>query len=172
MKNKKLKLVICFLFGLGLVGLQAQESVNVTGNEALGSGGSVAYSIGQVFYNVYTGTSVSVAQGVQQPYEISEITGIHEADDLCFSVQIYPNPTSDYLTLNIRDYVETSLELPQSLYSQLSYQLIDTQGKLLRNEKITGDKTIIVMNNFVPAVYFVKLVQENKEVKIFKIIKN
>ena len=45
------------------------------------------------------------------------------------------------------------------------------QGKLLQNEKITGNETSIVMNNLVPATYFVKVIQSKKEVKTFKIIK-
>ncbi|MCK9613650.1 MAG: T9SS type A sorting domain-containing protein [Bacteroidales bacterium] len=45
-------------------------------------------------------------------------------------------------------------------------------GKLVQNEKITGIQTNIVMRNLVPATYFVKVVQGNKEVKSFKIIKN
>jgi hypothetical protein len=45
------------------------------------------------------------------------------------------------------------------------------QGQLLQSEKITGNQTSIVMIHFLPAVYFVKVVQGNKEVKTFKIIK-
>lgn len=46
------------------------------------------------------------------------------------------------------------------------------QGKLLQSEKITGKQTSIVMSNLVPATYFVKVTEGNKEVKTFKIIKN
>ena len=79
MRHKKLKLSAVLLLGLGLTGLQAQESVNATGGNASGSGGSASYSVGQVVYTNNTGTSGSVAQGVQQPFEISVVTGIEEA---------------------------------------------------------------------------------------------
>jgi hypothetical protein len=46
------------------------------------------------------------------------------------------------------------------------------QGKLLQSEKITGNQTSIVMSNLVPATYFVRVIQNSKEVKVFKIIKN
>ena len=49
--------------------IHAQESVNASGGDALGSGGSSSYSIGQVFYSNYTGASGSEAQGVQQADE-------------------------------------------------------------------------------------------------------
>ena len=49
---------------------QAQESVNSTGGNATGSGGTVAYSVGQVVYTANTGSSGNVEQGVQHAYEI------------------------------------------------------------------------------------------------------
>jgi hypothetical protein len=162
MRHKKLKLSALLLLGLGLTGLQAQECVNATGGNASGSGGSASYSVGQVVYTTHTGTSGSVAEGVQQPYEISVVTAIEEAKGINLSVSAYPNPTTDYLTLEVKEFD----------LSNLSFQLYDMNGKLLLNEKITGNQTSIVMSNLVPATYFVKVIQGSKEVKTFKIIKN
>ena len=162
MKHKRLKLSAVLLLGLGLTGLQAQESVNATGGDALGSGGSASYSVGQVVYTTNTGTNGSVAQGVQQAFEISVVTGLEEAKGINLSVSAYPNPTTDYLTLEVKD-----VEL-----LNLHFQMYDMNGKLLQNEKITGNQTSIVMSNLVPATYFVKVIQGNKEFKTFKIIKN
>jgi hypothetical protein len=162
MRHKRLKLSAVLLLGLGLTSLQAQESVNATGGNASGSGGSASYSIGQVVCQTHTGTSGSVAQGVQQPYEISVVTGLEEAKGITLTVSAYPNPTTDYLTLEVKEF-----EL-----SNLNFQLYDMSGKLLQNEKIAGNQTSIVMTNLVPATYFIKVIQRNKVVKTFKIIKN
>ena len=162
MRHKRLKLSAVLLLGLGLTGVQAQTSVNATGGDASGGGGSVSYSVGQVVYTTHTGTSGSVAEGVQQPYEISVVTGLEEAQSINLSVTAYPNPTTDYLTLRIDEFE----------ISNLSFQLYDMNGKLLQNEKITGNQTSIVMSNLLPATYFVKVIRGNKEVKTFKIIKN
>ncbi len=162
MKYKRLKLSAVLLLGLGLAGLQAQESVNATGGNALGNGGSASYSIGQVVYTTNTGTNGSVAQGVQQPYEISTVSGIEEAIGINLTITAYPNPTSDYLTLSINEFD----------ISNLSYQLFDMQGKLLLSTKITNEKTSIVMSNLIPAVYFVRVMEGIKNVKTFKIVKN
>ena len=113
MQQKKLKLSIILLFGLGLTGLQAQESVNTTGGNASGNGGSVSYSVGQVVYQCHNGTNSSVSEGVQQPYEISVFTGLEEAKSIALQCSAYPNPTTDYLTLSVADF-DTS---------KLSYQL-------------------------------------------------
>ena len=162
MRHKRLKLSAVLLLGLGLTGLQAQTSINATGGDASGSGGSASYSVGQVVYTTNTGTNGTVAQGVQQPYEISVVTGIEEAKGINLSVTAYPNPTTDYLTLSIAEFE----------ISNLSYQLYDMNGKLLQNAKITGNQTSIVMSNLFPANYFLRVIHGNKEVKTFKIIKN
>ncbi|MDD4148633.1 MAG: T9SS type A sorting domain-containing protein [Bacteroidales bacterium] len=162
MKLKRLKICAILLLGLGITGLQAQESINATGGNASGSGGSVSYSVGQLTYQTHVGTNGSVAEGVQQPYEISIVTEIEEAKVINLLVSAYPNPTTDYLTLSISGFD----------ISNLSYQLYDMQGKLLKNEKITCSETSVVMSNLVPATYFVKVIQGNKEIKTFKIMKN
>ncbi|MDD2386726.1 MAG: T9SS type A sorting domain-containing protein, partial [Bacteroidales bacterium] len=156
-KSGKVKslLVATFLtFTLSLSTVQAQESVNATGSNASGGGGSASYSVGQVVYTTNTGTNGSVAQGVQQPFEISVVTGLEEAKGINLSVSAYPNPTTDYLTLEVKDF-----EL-----SNLHFQLYDINGKLLQNEKITSDQTSIVMSNLVPATYFVKVIESNREI--------
>jgi hypothetical protein len=162
MRHKRLKLSAVLFLGLGLTGLQAQESVNATGGNASGNGGTVSYSVGQITYQTHTGTNGSVAEGVQLPYEISVVTAIDETKGINLSVTAYPNPTNDYLTLSIDEFDITNL----------SYQLYDMNGKLLQNEKIMGNQTSIAMSNLVPAIYFVKVIQVNKEIKTFKIIKN
>jgi len=151
--------VLLFLFGTA--GLQAQESVNTSGGDTSGSGGSVSYSIGQMVYQTHTGTNGSVAEGVQQAYEISVLTGIDVAKQIKLLVSAYPNPTTDYLTLSISEFD----------ISNLSYLMFDMNGKLIQNEKISGSQTSIFMGNLVPASYLVRVIQKNEEVKTFKIIK-
>jgi len=162
MWKNKLKSSMVLLFAIGLTGLQAQEVISASGGNASGSGGSASYSVGQMVYTTNTGTNGSVAQGVQQPYEISVIIAIEEAIGITLQCSAYPNPTTDYLTLEVKEFN----------LSALTFQLYDMTGKLLQNEKISGAQTSIVMNNLVPATYFVKVIQGNKEIKTFKIIKN
>ncbi len=162
MKYIKLKLSAVFLLGLGLTGLQAQESVNSTGGNASGSGGSASYSVGQIVYTTNVGANGTVVQGVQQPYEIQVITAIEEAIGINLSVSAYPNPTTDYLTLRIDHFP----------ISNLFYQLYDMSGKLLETQEINSSQTSFGMSNLESASYLVKVIQGNQEVKTFKIIKN
>ncbi len=162
MRYKRLKLSIMLLLGVGLIGLQAQGSVNTTGGNASGNGGSISYSIGQLAIKTHTGTNGSIAEGLQQPYQISVVKAIEESQEIKLSVMAYPNPTSNYLTLTINE----------SDLSNLLYQLYDINGNLLQSQRITKTNNCILMDKLAPASYFVKIIQKNKEVKTFKIIKN
>jgi len=166
-KSRKLKVksigvatLLTFTFSLSTV--FAQETIPATGGNASGSGGAVSYSVGQVVYTTNTGTNGSVAQGVQQPFEILVVTGIDEAKGINLVVSVYPNPTTDFLQLKVES----------EKLKDLSFQLYNMQGKLLQNKKIEGNETSIVMSNLVPATYFVKVTEGNKAIKTFKIIKN
>jgi len=164
MRQRRLKLSAVLLLGFGLIGLQAQEAIPATGGNASGNGGTVSYSVGQVINTTNTGANGSVAQGVQQPYEISVVTGIKEAIGINVSVSVsaYPNPVTEFLKLKVESYK----------VENLSYQLYDMNGRLLENKKITSNETSIAMSNHSPAIYFLKITEANKEVKTFKIIKN
>lgn len=156
---KKIILPFIAFFLLGLGGLRAQESPTASGGDASGSGGSVAYSIGQVVYTTNTGTNGSMAQGVQQPYEISVNTGVNETA-IKLEMSAYPNPTSNNLTLKTEEY------------ANLSYQLYDLQGKLIENKRIAANSTIITMDALPSATYLLEITNNTQLVKTFKIIKN
>ena len=51
-----------------------QESTNTAGGDVVGSGGSVAFSIGQVVYTTHSEVSGIKAQGVQHRYEIAKVS--------------------------------------------------------------------------------------------------
>ena len=158
MKHKNTITSVAFLF-LGLGGLHAQETVLPTGGEATGTGGTASYSVGQVVYTTATGTNGSVAQGVQQPFEISTTVGINETT-INLEMSVYPNPTTNYLTLKTDDN------------ANLSYQLIDMQGKVIESKNVVSNPSNISLEGQPKAIYFLNVVNNNQVVKTFKIIKN
>ena len=147
---------------VAVISTKAQEAIHATGGEVSGSGGSASYTVGQVVYTTNVGTNGNtVAQGVQQPYEISVVTSILETKDINLSVSAYPNPSTNYLTVKVENYETANLQ----------YQIFDINGKLLQTVKATGTETKIETNNLVPANYFVKIIDKKKTIKVFKIIK-
>lgn len=158
--KKTITSIAFLLFGLG--GLYAQESPTAAGGDAAGSGGSVAYSVGQVVYTTNTGTNGSVAQGVQQPYEISIVSGVENITKIAIELTAYPNPTKDNLILRIED----------DEFLALSFELYDLQGKLLESSKLLNNNHIIKMEHLPKATYFLKVNNNKSSIKTFQIIKN
>ena len=137
----------------------AQENTTASGGEGSGTGGTASYTVGQVVYTTNVGTGGSVAQGVQQPFEISVTTGLNETT-VNLEMSVYPNPTINYLTLKVEE-----IDL-------LTYQLFDTQGKVIETKKVVAKMTSVQLEALPKAVYFLKVTDGNKTVKTFKIIKN
>ena len=142
--------------------LEAQNSINTSGGNATGSGGTICFAVGQLTYCYYSSASGSITQGVQQPYEISVITYIEQARDIKLICSVYPNPASEFLILKFEDYTHGSL----------SYKLFDANGILLKSNRLKSNETTIPMANLCPAIYFIKITDNDKVIKTFKIIKN
>ena len=49
---------------------QAQQTTDCAGGNASGIGGSVSYSIGQIFYQYDSDNAGNISQGVQHAYEV------------------------------------------------------------------------------------------------------
>ena len=162
-KSKGMQVMqIALLFILfSTLNTNAQEAIVASGGDASGTGGSVSYTVGQVAYTTASGTGGSVAAGVQQPYEISVTTAIENTEDILLEFSAYPNPTTDVLKLRTgeRDF------------ESISYRLFDMNGKLIKAGQITDPETSVDMQNLAPSVYFIKVIQNDKEIKTFKIIK-
>jgi hypothetical protein len=161
MRQVIVRLGAFLLLCLGVTGLRAQEVIPVSGGNASGSGGSASYTIGQIFYTTFIGSDGSLADGVQQPFEIQVLNGVEESKEMRLNYTTFPNPTNGFLTLRIDNYD----------LQHLSYQLYDIKGKLIENKKVSSSETHIFMGNLLAATYFLKLTDHQKEVKSFKIIK-
>jgi hypothetical protein len=141
--------------------IHAQKNTVAAGGTATGSGGSATYSIGQIDYENLSGTNGNVSQGVQQAYEIYSVS-INELS-AAFDVQLFPNPTNDYINLSIGAF---------ELHKKWNYTLTDAQGKLIYRENISESIVQINMLPLAPAAYFLNINTENSQIQTFKIIRN
>jgi hypothetical protein len=139
----------------------AQSSIVVTGGDAIGSGGSVSYSVGQIADTTTAGPNGSAAQGVQQPIELLMV-GVDNYPAITLSASVYPNPTKANVILRI--------DLQNS--DNLFFQLYDLNGKLIASQKISSSTTSIATESLAAGGYFLKVIGNNTELKTFKIIKN
>ena len=86
----KKQIVFSSFLHLNAVVVLAQEGISVSGGNATCNGGSVSYTIGQVVYTCNNGDEGSVAQGVQQPYEISVVSSAGNFKNVDLACMAYP----------------------------------------------------------------------------------
>jgi len=141
--------------------VQAQNTIPATGGNASGSGGTVSYTIGQITYQTLTGTTGTVAEGVQQPFEISVVTAIENTEGIKLEYRVYPNPTSGLVKLIITPFEKDNYR----------YRLFNINGILLQDQMLEGEETDISLQAYSYSMYFLKVIRNNQEIKVFKIIK-
>lgn len=161
MQIPKTVFLFFFLFWYNAASLWAQQGTSISGGEGSGTGGKVSYTLGEVHYQLITSNGGSISQGLQHSYEFLISTGI-ERTDIHLNTSVYPNPTMDFVVLSLQ----------ASVFQNMSYALFDMQGKLVARQVLSNNPTYIPMAEFANASYFLKVLDGNKEVKIFKIIKN
>lgn len=142
------------------------ETFNASGVNAVGSTGSISYSVGQVFFSYIGETVYNVAQGVQQTNLTEGKEHINNPEDINSpeaNILVYPNPTTDYVNLTMKG---VDLEKGQNTYQLFSYQ-----GKLIQQQSIKGDYTQISLEKLSSSTYLLQVFVNNKILKTFKILK-
>ena len=138
----------------------AQAALTASGGEAVGDGGSLSYTIGQVDYIQASGSGGTASQGVQQAFTIT-VLGNDDFSSIELKAVVFPNPTTNYINLIITNVVA----------EDLSYRLFDMNRRIISSHKITNQETIIPMERLASATYLLYVLDQNSQLKVFKIIK-
>jgi hypothetical protein len=157
-------LLITLLTSLPLMALQAQRDVLTRGGDYSSSGGSVAFSIGQIGYTYLTGEAGSASLGVQQPIRFN-IVATDDVNPL-WEVSLYPNPASENVYIDLKD--DDVLKNFNALY----VRLFDLQGKLVIEKKITEKITAFPLSGFAESMYLLQILQDQQPLKSFKLYKS
>lgn len=152
---------LLLFMGFGSVQLQAQQAVVPAGGNASGSSGSVSYTVGQVFYQTKEGPSAYATEGVQQPFEIFNLTSVEDIEHSP-GISIFPNPTSDYLII----------ELDESVNRSMNYAVFDVSGKQVDNQLLSGIRTAIPTADLSSGTYFIAIFREGEKINTFKVVKH
>lgn len=139
----------------------AQVSINTSGGNATNGTGSVSYSVGQIFYKTVYENNTIINEGVQQPYEIVALS-TEESDLQFLNISVYPNPTKDIIILDYKDFN----------FLDTTYQLFDFSGKLLQKGEIIRKETKLSLEMYPISTYLLIIMDDKKQTKKFKIIKN
>lgn len=136
----------------------SQQNTTASGGTAIGTGGTVTYSVGQIDYSNSTGSNGSISQGVQQPFEFYEL-GIKET--AFAQVNLYPNPTNEFIILQFENFT-----------NGLVYSLYDANGKIVAEGIIETTETQIDMRAFTRGNYNLAIQNASNAIQTIKIIKN
>ena len=172
------KIFIFFSALLSSIGAFAQTAVVSSGGDFSGTNCSISYSVGQVGYHAYTGNNISFGEGVQQPYEIYDITeeaivlqddnsaqrGTLEVEETTrnITLSVYPNPTDDFLNLVVDG----------DGLGAMKCAVYDVSGRQISDRSIYVGETSLDMGGLPPATYFVRVTDDGHILKTFKIVKN
>ena len=162
MNKLTILLILPLLFLAGMV--SAQSAIVPVGGDTQSGGGSVSYTVGQIAVQTATNSngSVSVAEGVQQPYEILTV-GVDDYPQIALNAAVYPNPTENLAQLWLNGF-----EIPAG---GLRATLYDGNGKRLQNIPVTDDLTPFQIGQYATGTYYLEVRDENRVLKTFKIIR-
>ncbi|MBQ3580441.1 MAG: T9SS type A sorting domain-containing protein [Bacteroidales bacterium] len=151
---KKTFLLAALLLLSSLV--MAQTAVTATGGTAAGVVGSFSYSVGQPATLNTSNDSKSAHEGVMQPATY-RVESISEAQDI--AVSIFPNPTSDGVTLQ-RDYTD----------KPLTVELYSADGRRLETSDWETATMRLDMSRYAAGSYILKVNTDNR-ISTYKITK-
>lgn len=156
--KKKISLIsVLLLCALHVQG--QQQVVSSAGNFYSNTSGSVSWTLGELAVETLSTANNILTQGFQQSR--LTITGIGDLPILDYEIVVFPNPVSDHLI------IRTDKEQHENLY----YQLYDLSGKIILQNKILESETTVTVNHLKSAVYLLRIMEGNRQVRAFKVVK-
>jgi hypothetical protein len=155
------KVLILGIIFININLLFSQSDVNVSGGDANDQSGSVSYTVGQVFYNVNWNSAANINEGIQQPYEIYNISSVENqmhSEDL----NVYPNPTNGLITLELEKFNNNNMKC----------NVFDLKGELILSIDLNSAKNEISLTDYPAGTYYAEIRKNNEKINTYKIIKN
>ena len=161
-KNILILLIACTLSGY-VYGQSVSSSVVATAGESVEAGSvSVSWTLGEIAIETLEEGSVVLTQGFQQGY--FEIVSIGEPLSNEFELNVYPNPASEFIWVDLK-----TSEIKSALV-----EIYNMEGKLVYNgkwESIDGPNKIMI-NKLSSSQYILRVSDSSgKVIQTFKLIK-
>ncbi len=160
MKRNLLTLFLILVCALAYSQNLKPEVIATSGEFYVNNNNSVSWTIGECIPETFSNGNNKLTQGYQQGiYDIGTV--IDNTENL-IKINLFPNPATDYVSLEIQFQGDEGY----------FYQLFDSNGKCLKNGKITSTRSEIRMSGFSDSAYFLKVfAPDQKLLKLFKILK-
>lgn len=155
--KKKLLTAAMLLSALVLV---AQDAAMIAGN--INSSPKFSYTVGQIAYQKsFENETVAKQSTEQSDYEYFDFAIGDESLKSDLNLAIYPNPTHDLLNIEVKNNDQDAL----------LYQIIKNTGEIQSTGKLTLETTTISTKNLVVGTYFIKIIHDERTIKVLGIIK-
>lgn len=141
----------------------AQSAIVPVGGDAQSNSGSVSYTVGQIAVQTANNSSgISVAEGVQQPYEILTV-GVDDYPQITLNAVVYPNPTENLAQLQLNGF-----DIPAGGLRAILY---DGSSKMLQTLPVTEDLTSFQIGQYATGTYYLELRDVKRVLKTFKVVR-
>lgn len=145
------KVIVILALITACFGLKAQATFSTVGGDAVSGSAKLSYTAGQVATQPAKTRvtnaerlSARLTEGVQQAYSVEELK-IEGATPIAADIKIYPNPTTDNITVRVAGEV------------LLSYILYDASGRKLKDGKLQNGETAIDMSDYAAGSYILRV---------------
>ena len=135
----------------------SQQNTVSAGQDISGTGGSISLSIGQIDYQNTSGSNGNINQGVQQPFELY---ALNIPENSPYTIELYPNPTSEHLAITISD---------ASAFS--TYRIFDMNGKIIIDGTINSTQIMVNLQHVSAGEYHLILESNLGQSHTYKISK-
>ncbi len=137
---------------------RSQKVVSANGGTATATGTEVSWTISEPITATVSDGATTLTQGFHQTK--IKVTAVNKIQVPDVKIKVYPNPTSDFVTVHLGKMVEKP-----------TYLLFDLSGKLIQQKNIESTDTKIDMTGIVNGSYILKLNSGQQSLQTFKIIK-
>ena len=136
--------------------VHSQEVVSTQGETYSSPNAIIDFTVGEVVINMVSDGTNNITQGFHQTNW--NFVGL-ENHTPSFEAIIFPNPTLE--VLNIR----------ASAFENVTYTLYDAQGKLVMQDILSAEQTLIPVSQLATGSYSITLNNPTQNLKTFKLIK-
>ncbi len=151
--------LMCLILLVSVTGFTfGQSTLLSSGGTVATSEGSLSYSLGQLNNQTSSISEWSIVEGVQQPFEVSQPLG-NEDEKLAIGISMYPNPANDIVVVTTENF------------QNLELTVLDINGKVLLEKKLTDKTTPVDMSAFSDKIYLIKINNDFQSIRTFKLIR-
>jgi hypothetical protein len=164
LKNRLHLKIACFVLFFVIVSKSnmAQFSFSAIGGNIAQSNGEISFTVGQSFFSYHSSESLTVSEGVQQPFEIFKVSGNSDAG-INVNCRVFPNPIQGEMVLEY-DAVYGKDKITHAVLSTI-------RGIIITKFSVCYGQTTVCTTNLPEGLYLLQVYQSNRLVKTFKVVK-